>query len=60
MLPCIRTDHIAISNRSALKKLVFDENTPLSDKTIEIIKRIVERNGGEIVKINDNDEYIRI
>lgn len=52
--------HIAISNRSALKKLVFDENTPLSDKTIEIIKRIVERNGGEIVKINDNDEYIRI
>ena len=52
--------HIAISNRSALKKLVFDENTPLSDKIIEIIKRIVERNGGEIVKINDNDEYIRI
>lgn len=52
--------HIAISNRSALKKLVFDENTPLSDKSIEIIKRIVERNGGEIVKINDNDEYIRI
>jgi len=52
--------HIAISNRSALKKLVFDENTPLSDKSIKIIKRIVERNGGEIVKINNNDEYIRI
>lgn len=48
--------HIAISNRSALKKLVFDEHTPLSDKSIEIIKRIVERNGGEIVKINDNFE----
>lgn len=42
--------HIAISNRSALKKLVFDEHTPLSDKSLEIIKRIVERNGGEIVK----------
>ena len=52
--------HIAISNRSALKKLVFDDHTPLSDKPLEIIKRIVERNGGEIVKINDNDEYIRI
>ena len=42
--------HIAISNRSALKKLVFDDHTPLSDKSLEIIKRIVERNGGEIVK----------
>lgn len=46
--------HIALSNRSALKKLVFDAYTPLSDKSIEIIKRIVERNGGEIVKISDD------
>ena len=52
--------HIAISNRSALKKLVFDENTPLSDKSIKILKRIVERNGGEIVRIDDNYEHIRI
>lgn len=45
---------IALSNRSALKKLVFDAYTPLSDKSLEIIKRIVERNGGEIVKISDD------
>lgn len=43
--------HIAISNRSALKKLVYDEETPLNDTCIQTIKRIVERNGGEIVKV---------
>ena len=36
--------HIAISNRSALKKFEYDDNTPLSGKYLEIIKRIIERN----------------
>lgn len=36
--------HIAISNRSSLKKFEYDDNTPLSGKYLEIIKRIIERN----------------
>lgn len=49
--------HIAISNRSALKKLIYDADMPLSDKSIKIIKRIIERNGGEIVELDGNYEY---
>ena len=45
--------HIAISNQSALKEFVYDENTPLNEKSLEIMKRIIERNGGEITKYSD-------
>lgn len=41
---------IVISNRSALKKLVYDDNTPLSDRTLRVVRRIIERNGGEIIR----------
>lgn len=42
--------HIAISNQSSLKEFVYDENTPLNEKSFAIIKRIIERNGGKITK----------
>ena len=41
---------IVISNRSALKELVYDDNTPLSDRTLRVVRRIIERNGGEIIR----------
>lgn len=41
---------IVISNRSTLKKLVYDDNTPLSDRTLRVVRRIIERNGGEIIR----------
>lgn len=46
--------HIIISNKSALKELVYDEETPLSGKPLEIIKRTIERNGGKIIKENND------
>lgn len=55
-LECRHADHlthIAISNQSVLKEFVYDENTPLSEKSLEIIKRIIERNEGKIIKLND-------
>lgn len=42
--------HIAISNKSALKEFIYDDNTPLSEKSLEVIKRIIERNRGKIIK----------
>ena len=41
---------IVISNRSALKEFVYNDKTPLSDKTLGIIRRIIDRNGGKITK----------
>lgn len=41
-------EHIAISNRSALKHFIYDDNSSLKAKSLEIIRRIVERNGGVI------------
>lgn len=41
---------IVISNRSALKEFVYNDKTPLSDKTLGIIRSIIDRNGGKITK----------
>lgn len=46
--------HIAISNRSALKKLVYNDNTPLSEKSLEIIRRIITGNGG-VIEYDDTE-----
>lgn len=42
---------IVISNRSALKEFVYNDKTPLSEKSLGIIRRIIERNGGKITKL---------
>ena len=41
-------EHIAISNRSALRNFVYDDLSPLKAKSLEVIRRIVERNSGVI------------
>lgn len=42
---------IKISNRSSLKEVTYNNNTPLDSKTLEILHRIViEKNGGVITK----------
>lgn len=41
---------IVISNRSALKEFVYNDKTPLSGKSLGIIRRIIGRNGGKITK----------
>lgn len=46
---------IAISNRSALKQLEYEE-TPINEKSLEILRRVIERNGGEIRKL-ETDNY---
>ena len=48
--------HIAISNRSALKKLVYNDNTPLSEKSLEIIRRIITGNGG-VIEYDDTEKF---
>ena len=47
-------EHIAISNRSALKNFVYDDLSPLKAKSLEVIQRIVERNGG-VIEYNDTE-----
>ena len=47
-------EHIAISNRSALKHFIYDDNSQLKAKSLEVIRRIVERNGGAI-EYNDTE-----
>lgn len=56
-LLAFRLTHIAISNQSALKEFVYDEHMPLSEKSLAVIKRIIERNGGKITKYNDQTDY---
>ena len=45
-------EHIAISNRSALKKFVYDDMSHLNAKSLEVIQRIVDQNGGIIEYID--------
>ena len=51
-----RLTHIVISNQSALKEFVYDEHTPLSEKSLAVIKRILDRNGGKITKYSDQTD----
>lgn len=42
---------IKIGNRCALKKIIYNDCTPLNYRTLEILNRIVvDKNGGEIIK----------
>ena len=41
---------VMVSENSSLKGLVY-ENTPLSESTVRNLTKIIERNGGEVIKV---------
>ena len=45
---------VMVSENSSLNGLVY-ENTPLSESTVRNLTRIVERNGGQIIKVSRDE-----
>ena len=45
---------VTVSENSFLKGLVY-ENTPLSESTVRNLTRIIERNGGKVIKVSRDD-----
>ena len=46
---------IMTSENSSLQRLVY-KNTPLSESTVKNLTRIIERNGGQVIKVSRDDD----